>query len=194
MDNKSSESKSKWQIIFSLLFISVLFYLLWLLVTWFISVFNSLQKEVAAALIAASATIVVSVLSVVIAKYYEKKRAIELELRNKKIPIYEEFVEFLFKLLMNKKLEGKPMTEQEVLKFMSGFTQKLLVWGSDDVVLQWSKYRNMFVLEDNPDTRKTMWQMEQLLIAIRKDTGHKNKAYKKGDILKLFINDVDKYL
>jgi hypothetical protein len=192
MNNNSS--KNKIQMIFSLLVLALLSYLFWLVITWLISVFNGLQKEVAAALIAASATIVVSVLSLVVAKYYEKKRAIELEHRSKKIPIYEEFVEFLFKLLMNEKLEGNPMTEQEMLRFMSGFTQKLLIWGSDDVVLQWSKYRNMFVNEDNPDTMKTMLQMEQLLIAIRKDTGLKNKEHKRGDILKLFINDVDRYL
>ncbi|MGD0032842.1 hypothetical protein SLT67_15880 [Paenibacillus illinoisensis] len=188
----NNSNKNKIQIIVSLLVLLLLSYLFWIFITWLISVFNGLQKEVAAALIAASATIVVSVLSIVIAKYYEKKRAIELELRSKKIPIYEEFVEFLFKLLMNKKLEGNPMTEQEMLRFMSGFTQKLLIWGSDDVVLQWSKYRNMFVNEENPDTMKTMLQMEQLLIAIRKDTGHKNKEHKRGDILKLFINDVDR--
>ncbi|WP_043891131.1 hypothetical protein [Paenibacillus sp. Aloe-11] len=99
MNNNSS--KNKIQMIFSLLVLSLLSYLFWLFITWLISVFNGLQKEVAAALIAASATIVVSVLSVVVAKYYEKKRAIELEHRSKKIPIYEEFVEFLFKLLMN---------------------------------------------------------------------------------------------
>lgn len=192
MNEKRKQSKI--QIVFSFVVLIILCYLVWLLLTSLISVFKGLQKEVAAALIAASATIVVSVLSVVVAKFYEKKRVIELEHRNKKIPIYEEFVEFLFKLLMNEKLEGKPLTEKEMLEFMRGFTQKLLVWGSDDVVLQWSKYRMMFVNNDKPDTMKTMLQMEQLLYAIRKDTGHKNKQHKKGDILKLFINDIDKYL
>ncbi|WP_431087674.1 hypothetical protein [Paenibacillus sp. 8b26] len=190
----SNSSKNKKQMIPALIILLILVCLAWLVIKWFISIFSAVPKEVAAPLIAASATIIVSVLSIVIAKYYEKKRTIELEHRNKKIPMYEEFVEFLFKLLMNEKIEGHPMTEQETIKFMSGFTQKLLVWGSDDVIDQWSKYRSMFIKEENVDTAKTMFQMEELLIAIRKDTGHKIKKYNKGDILKLFINDIDKYL
>lgn len=30
-------------------------------------------------------------------------------------------------------------------------------------------------------------------MAIRKDMGHKNKGVTKGDLLGLFINDIDKY-
>ncbi|WP_430109287.1 hypothetical protein [Paenibacillus sp. B1-33] len=192
MKNKQPTS-TKTQLVIALFIILLSFGILWYLISLLFSVFKGLQKEVAAALIAASATIVVSVLSVVVAKYYEKKRAIEQEHRNKKIPMYEEFVEFLFKILMNKKLEGEPLTEQEMLKFMSAFTQKLLVWGSDDVVLHWSKYR-MMSINDKSDAMENMFQMEELLYAIRRDTGHKNKKHKKGDILKLFINDIDKYL
>lgn len=35
---------------------------------------------------------------------------------------------------------------------------------------------------------------ENLLLAIRKDMGHKNKGLQQGDILSLFINDVDETL
>ncbi|MFD1885492.1 hypothetical protein [Paenibacillus wenxiniae] len=187
-------STSKKQFALGLIILIIIGFLVYFLFKGLFFVFSSIPKEVAAPLIAASATIMVSVLSIVIAKYYENKRTIELEHRNKKIPIYEEFVEFLFKLLMHEKIEGKPMEEQEVLKFMSVFTQKLLVWGSDEVIDRWSNYRSMFINGKDIDANKVMFQMEELLIAIRKDTGHKTKDYKKGDILKLFINDVEKYI
>ncbi|WP_037287758.1 hypothetical protein [Saccharibacillus sacchari] len=185
---------SKKPIIIGTIILLVIGFLIWFLIKWLLSIFNAIPKEVAAPLIAASATIIVSVLSIVIAKYYEKKRAIELEHRNKKIPIYEDFVEFLFKLLMSEKIEGKPMSEKEMLEFMSRFTQKLVVWGSDDVINQWSKCRNLFANEESTEKNKIMFQIEELLIAIRKDTGHKIGKYKKGDILRLFINDIDKHL
>jgi PIN domain nuclease of toxin-antitoxin system len=169
-------------------------YIIWLIVPHLWNIFNGLQKEVAAAIIAASSTILVSVLSLTIGKYYEKKRTIELEIRNKKIPMYEEFVDFLFKLLMNRKLTGKDLNEKEMLQFFVSFTQKLLVWGSDEVVTHWSVYRKLLVKvqEGTVDTKSSMIQLEKLLYAIRKDTGHKNKKFNRGDILGLFINDVDK--
>jgi len=33
-----------------------------------------------------------------------------------------------------------------------------------------------------------------LILAIRRDLGHKNSGLKRGDILALFVNDIDKHL
>ncbi|AVQ97744.1 hypothetical protein OBCHQ24_01290 [Oceanobacillus iheyensis] len=164
----------------------------YLLIMKSFEVFNSLQTEVAAAIVAAMATIIVSVLSVTIGKYLERKRVIENELREKKIPMYEEFVEFYFDLLMAKKINGKEMTQKEMMKFFNRFTQKLMVWGSDEVVKLWSNYRREFALKDR-DSMENMFEFEKLLLAIRKDTGHKNKHIEKADLLGLFVNDINKY-
>jgi hypothetical protein len=40
---------------------------------------------------------------------------------------------------------------------------------------------------------QVLFQVENLLIAIRKDLGHKNVGFKKGTILGLFINDIQDY-
>src|SRR4051812_32942087 len=98
--NNNKERVKVWQVILFLMIISGAIYLTWLGLTSIWKIFSGLQKEVAAPLIAASATIIVAVITVIVGKFYERKRAIEQEHRNKKIPIYEEFVEFLFKLLM----------------------------------------------------------------------------------------------
>jgi len=149
---------------------------------------------VAASIIAAVGTISVSVISVTVGKYYERKLSIEQELREKKIPMYNGFVEFLFKVLMSDKI-GKRMSEKDMMTYFMKFTQELIVWGSDEVVNLWSNYRRYFVNEEKVDTSYyTMFELEKLLLAIRKDTGHKNKGLNKGDLLGLFINDVDKYL
>lgn len=167
-------------------------YGLYLLIIKLFKIFNSLQTEVAAAIVAAMATIIVSVLSVTIGKYYERKRVIENELREKKIPMYEEFIEFYFNLLMSKKINGKEMTQEEMMKFFNRFTQKLIVWGSDEVVRLWSNYRREYALKDG-NSMENMFEFEKLLLAIRKDTGHKNKHIEKADLLGLFVNDINKY-
>lgn len=170
-----------------------LIYGLYLLFSYLFGLVLSLQKEVAAAIIAAMSTIIVSVLSITIGKYYERKMIIEQELREKKIPIYEEFIEFYFKLLMSSKFKGEKMSEKEMTKFFMKFTQKLTVWGSDDVVYQWSKIRRK-IIENRNNPKDNILELEKLLLAIRKDTGHKNKYLNQGDLLGLFINDIDEYI
>lgn len=146
--------------------------------------FAGLQKEVAAALIAGATTIIVSVLSVSVARYYERKRVIEQEIRQKKIPMYNEFVEFWFNFLMSEKIASRKITDKEMMKFFNQFTQKLMVWGSDEVVRQWSLYRRSFSdIQSELDTSEAMFGFEKLLLAIRKDTGHKNNGIMRGDLL-----------
>ncbi|HEY9060821.1 MAG TPA: hypothetical protein VIO64_10025 [Pseudobacteroides sp.] len=157
-------------------------------------VFIGLPKEVGAPIIAAFATIVVSVITVTGGKYLEKKITVEKELREKKIPVYTDFMEFLFKILVNTR-EDEPLDEKEILKFMESFTKNLIIWGADDVILNWSKYR-MHNQRNNTSANylNGLLQLEKVLLAIRKDTGHKNKNLKEGDLLSLFINDIDKIL
>lgn len=176
----------------SLLIISLV-YGLYSIVNYLISILASLQQEVSATIIAGMVTIIVSILSITIGKYYERKMVIEKELREKKIPMYEEFIEFFLNMFLSKKIKDKEMSDDEMNNFFNKFTQKLLVWGSDEVISQWSNYRRK-VLKNPQDTEKTMFEFEKLLLAIRKDTGHANKNINQGDLLGLFINDIDDYL
>lgn len=88
------------------------------------------------------------------------------------------------------------MPEKEMQEFFIEFTQKLMIWGSDEVVAQWSKYRRVLIKhsEDGQSDSNDMFELENLLLAIRKDTGHKNKNLKKGDLLGLFVNDIENYI
>lgn len=131
----------------------------------------------------------------ILTKYYERKRKIEQEIREKKIPMYVEFVEFWFRVLYSKNITGKKIEEKEMIEFFSDFTQKVMVWGSDEVLILWSRYRRTFVDIEDPKnvSPEKLFDFEDLLMAIRKDMGHKNKGVIKGDLLGLFINDIDKY-
>lgn len=183
-----------WQVVLGFILLAGMAVGTFYLVKWLVLIFSGLQKEVAAAIIATVGTILVSVISVTVGKYFERKRSIEQELREKKIPMYNGFVEFLFKVLMADKI-GKQMSEKDMMMYFSKFTQELMVWGSDEVVSLWSNCRRHFVREDKVDTSfNNMFELEKLLLAIRKDTGHKNKGLNRGDLLGLFINDIHKYV
>jgi hypothetical protein len=167
------------------------------------------KPEIGAAIIAGSFTLLVSVLSVVVAKVLERNKELALrrweqeqELRKQYVPIYQELVEFLFKLLRASKTE-KPMSEEEMNEFFVSFTKKTIVWGSDRFLKDFSTFRDSSAgyaqlaqsgNTSNADLIETMVTLENLLYSIRADCGHENKGLKKGDLLTLFITDLRNYI
>ena len=157
---------------------------------------TSANSAIAVAIIGVAGTVLVSVFSLIAAKIYESRALINKEHREKKIPVYEDLIKLMFQILMSQKTGAPPLSEDEMIKSMLGFTQGVMVWGSDGVLAAWIKWRRMLVdeaaMKANP--KEFLFLYEQILFAIRRDLGHKNKALIQGDILALFINDIDKYL
>ncbi len=161
----------------------------------FIAAFSGLDPKYGAALAAAAGTVIVSVISVVVSRYLETRAAIDKELRDKRIRVYEDLISFMLKILMAEK-SGKKVTENDVFEFMSNFTQKSMVWAADDVLNAWIKFRVASVDKGETATHPfvLMFIYEDLIRAIRKDLGHKNKDLTKGKLLSLFVNDIGNYV
>ncbi|MCH7922726.1 MAG: hypothetical protein IH975_06825 [Nitrospinae bacterium] len=158
---------------------------------------SGLSKEVATAIIAGSATVLVSVISLILSKHWERRREIEQEHRKQKLPIYEEFMTFWFRVVMSHSPGKKPVSEEEMINFFTSFTQKLMIWGSDKVLKEYSNFKNLsssIAEQPSSEVLLTMLTFEKLLFAIRSDVGHKNKGLGQGDLLALFITDLDKVL
>lgn len=149
-----------------------------------------LSPQVSVALVAGAVTVLVSVFSVLWSKRVERLREIEQEQRRQKTPVYEEFIAFIFKILLAEKLGDEPVTEKEMMRFISGFAQKIMVWGSDEVLQRYAAFRRA----GTTSGVETVLAVEKLLLAIRSDMGHKNKNLKTGDLLSIFINDLDSFL
>lgn len=187
-------------------------FLIWGLVkVWllFLEYISHAKPTVGAAIIAAAGTVMVSVLSAVFARLFEKNKEltikhqeIEHEIREKHIPTYQELVQFLFKIFQSSKT-GTKLSEEEITAFFTDFTQKILVWGSDRFTRDFSAFREAIVLytqqqqsgkATNADLAKAMLALEVLLYSIRADCGHANKGLGKGDLLTFFINDIRDYI
>lgn len=153
--------------------------------------FTRLNPTVASGVVTASVTIIVSVLSVLISKNLEQRRAIDQQVREKKLPGYEALIKLILDVIYAEKL-GKKMKDEELIRRFVDVSQQLLVWGSDDVVKAWSAYRLKLV--NGVPTENSLPDFERLLVAIRKDTGHTSSTIVKGDLLSLFLNDAHKYL
>ncbi len=178
--------------LFALSVIGGVAWAIYLIVAAILSSLTKLESDVAVAIVAASATVIVSVLTLVISKILEGRASITQELRAKKTPIYENIISTLYKLQFAEKLGEEPLSEQELMKFIADIMEKLTIWDSDGVIRAFSDFRLATVR--GADSVDILFIYENLLLEIRKDLGHKNTNLKRGMILSLTVNDIDKYL
>lgn len=181
--------------IIGLLFFAAFAYGIFLTVRGAARILTSMDSDLAVAIITAAAMAFVSVLSIVLGKAYEARSLVQKEHREKKIPVYEDLIKFMFRILIGVKTGDAP-TEKEILDFMSDFNQRIMVWGSDDVLAAWVSWKRIATneAEVKANPMQLMLLYEQLILTIRRDLGHKNKKLNEGDILALFIKDIDQTL
>jgi hypothetical protein len=176
----------------------VAFLLLGGLLYWIISGILSLEKEIAAVIFAGVLTVFGSVSSLIFARIHDRKREVEKEIRNKKIPIYERFVQFLVtKLFYQMTKNGTTKKDNsDIVDFLRKFHTSALIWGSDDVLRQWISFLRVIkrLEKENQATSNIIVNAiiptGELLLALRKDIGHDNKNLSSLGIMHLFIHDL----
>jgi hypothetical protein len=146
--------------------------------------FNGVNPTVAAASVTAMATIIGAIITLLVGRYFERRKTIEDDIRSKMIPLYSALVKG-FLAVFNAGQDGQAQTAQE---FFEEVTPDLLTWASDDVLLEWSRFKRS--IGKVPDD-EVPFLFEKLLVAIRRDYGHSGKNVTEGDILGLFITDID---
>ena len=104
---------------------------------------SGLESGVAAALLTASATALISVFSLIFSRRWDRNRELEVARRERQVPIHEDFVEFWFQTLMADQLGRKPPTERETIAFFTDYTRKLTLWGSDSILKAYSTFRQI---------------------------------------------------
>ncbi|MFH6985803.1 hypothetical protein [Marinoscillum luteum] len=167
-----------------------LLYLVYKAMIYFGSNLGAIDANVLVAMIAGTVTIT----GFFVTRYLEKKKLIEQQLREQKLPTYEEFIEFIFKILNGEKLK-KPMSDKQLHELFWNLNKKSILWLSDrslDSYVMWKSAVNNYSTNPNPtkeDGLKILLLLEQLFLDFRKDIGHKNANLTEGKILSLFIND-----
>jgi hypothetical protein len=101
-------------------------------------------------------------------------------------PIYEELVDRLKDL---DKMAAQAQNEE----FFKNLTTKLLVHGSPPVIKAWIAWRRG-VAQIGPDGLGLLLSYEQVLRAIRADLGHDDSELAPGDLLRVYVNELDEAL
>lgn len=177
-----------------LIFFSILAYgTFWLAREVVVSIFAQ-KSDVTVAILGGAAAIFASVLAAVVGKYLESRARILAEHREKKIPIYEQMIDFVFTRVIKGGSAGTPPSKEEIQQFMLDFAQRATVWASDEVIGSLVKWRRSTVELDHNDPYKIALLLEDVFFAMRKDLGHKNLHLGRGDLYTLFASDTHQFL
>jgi hypothetical protein len=156
--------------------------------------FALLRSELATAVVAASAAALVSLLSVSATKFFERRDTFEREARIKKIPGYEKIISFIFAIVQRGKPGVPAMPVEEMIRRNTDLTENVIVWGSDTVLRAFGEFRVASLqLGKDQGMPQLLITLEDLMLAIRKDLGYQNAKIKRGDVLRLFLNDLAQY-
>jgi hypothetical protein len=155
---------------------------------------TSLEPEMAAPILTFGGTVIAAVIAIVIGRSYDRKLEIESKQREKKIEIYESFLEVWFNKLMNesKNVKKNEIIDEEFLAYIGTFASKLILWGSENVINSYNSFRYTSLNTELHSNKTILQKFEELLLEIRKEIGHTNKKLEDNDLLRLFINDLPK--
>ncbi len=145
-----------------------------------------LDKQVGAAIIAGCVTLLVSVISVVYTQQKTNLREIANSHRPQKIEIYKNFMNQAIVGLLKASKEKKfddPEYRKELEDFFFHNTGEFIVWGSPEVIKAYSAFRGAI-----KPTNEIVFEIDDLLQAMRKDLGNSNKGLKRGELIQLFVS------
>jgi len=172
-----------------LLFIIGIGWLIYQLIIFAFENFNKIDINIFITIIGGTVTIS----SFYITRYLERKKTIELEIRNKKIPIYEEFFNFYFSVMLKSNTEEE-ISNKEMIKFFTEFNQKAIIWFPEHILksyIEWKNNLTKFSTNQGVSLKEVILHQEQFMNQIRKDIGHTNKNLAVGSITSLYINNFD---
>jgi hypothetical protein len=162
------------------------------LVYAFFQYISAVPKELGAALVAGATTILVATATVMIGRYYERRKELDALYRDKKTEIYDEFLKEFFGLFFNAGSDGGESTHKDLVPFLREFTRKLVLWSGPEVIeafVAWKDHLGKGV----PDAQ-SIFLTEAFLKAIRDDLRHSNRGLRRGFFAKLFLREGNLFL
>ncbi|CAN5284090.1 hypothetical protein BH24PSE2_BH24PSE2_16610 [soil metagenome] len=143
--------------------------------------------SIAGAAITAATTIIISTITLTVGRYFEKRKELEALHREKKIPIYDEFLQGLFSVFYG----GKRKQGFDLVEFLRKWQVKIVLWGGADVVNSYIDW-NASLKRQNPD-KADIDATEALVRAIRRELGHDDARLKKDIFARFVLREYELY-
>jgi hypothetical protein len=129
-----------------------------------------------------------AVVAVVAGRVWEKRQELEQTRRDRIAPIYSRLVEVFYK-----SMDGKAKTH-ELEAFFHEWARQVILFGPEPVIKEYAAWKQALPDDGEEATPAATFGFERLLYAIRADLGNRRGSLTEGDLLRVFVNDVDEYL
>lgn len=139
----------------------------------------AVNPQLAVAVVAAATTLIASTATVMLGRYYERKKEVEAHFRAEKIKIYDEFLDELFKVF-----HSAGDSSDDMVKFLREWQRKLVLWGGSNVLGAYFKWMNR--LKSVPDAQ-TVFLMDEFFRALRADIGQNSNGLARGAFAHLVL-------
>ena len=149
---------------------------------WF--VYQSITE--APGVVAAVVTGLLAILGLGVQRYLEQEREDARVRRERLSPIYENIVKHLHES------DTTPKMQRRLVQSFRELAQGVLLRGTPRVVKAFAGWKAL--VDSAPDSPLTLVGLEHVLFAMREDLGVSNDGLGRGDLLRLFVNDVDPLL
>ena len=162
-------------------------YVAYIAITTVVARIGGVDAKITAAIIAACATVIVSVVTVVYNQRRSKVREIAESHRPQKIEIYKQFMDKAVVDLLRASKEKRIETaefQKDLQELFFKFTGDVIVWGSPGIIKAYSSFRGSKEGDQN-----ILLKLDDMLREIRKDIGNSNRGLNKGDLIALFLTD-----
>ena len=151
-----------------------------------------------AVVVVALITGTLSIISISLKGIMENRQETKRYLIEKREASYRKFISTTFKVMReSKNIDGEAHNiNNEILdrtvEELWDIFEELTLWGSNRVITRLIIYKKAAANCREPEV--IIFMIEDIILAIREDLGYSTKGMKKGDVLRIFINDVDIFL
>lgn len=146
------------------------------------------NPQLAAAVVAATAATIGGTVTIMLGRYFERKREIESHFRTKKIEIYDSFLVELFKTFRDDaKGESK-----ELVEFLREWQRTVVLWGGADVLRAYIRWMS-HLRRGTPDA-DDIFLMDEFFRALRADIGQSSRGLERGAFAHLVLRNTEFFL
>jgi hypothetical protein len=153
---------------------------------------TAIPKELGAALVAGAATILVATITVMVGRYYERKKELDALYRDKKTEIYDEFLKEFLSLFWGAGEGESHNAERDLVPYLREFTRKLILWSGPEVIEAFIAWKN-HLSKGVPDAQ-SIFLAEAFLKSIRTDLRNSNNGLRKGFFARLWLKEGELFL
>jgi hypothetical protein len=158
------------------------------LVAW--AFIEAIQAD--AAVVGAVATAVLGVAGVVWQQRQSEKARVREAHRDRMTPVYHE----LLKRVWQQASQESQEPVEEVAEFMRDLKARQLILGAPrEMIRAFNRWeREAKAAQEKDDNIALVFAWEELLRAMRRDLGHDDSGLPRGELLRVFMDDIDQFL